>query len=92
MNKEDTYKIDAAGYDGSKRGAKDGFTYIGTADRNDVTGNCPNDIVIPSEENGMGATHLLIQYQANYKAYFIKDCGQGTGTFIKIELPLKLKQ
>lgn len=92
LDKGTMYKIDAAGYTESKRGARDGCTYMGTAEFNEKTGNCPNDIVAPSDEIGMGHTHLLIQYNPGSKSYFIKDFGQGTGTFIKIEKPLTLRE
>ena len=86
------YTINAAGYINSKRAARDGCTYIGTSDQNEVTREFPNDIVIPQEEVGMGETNLIIKYEPACKNYFIRDCGQGTGTFIKIEQSLILRQ
>ncbi len=84
--------INAAGYMESKRGAKDGCVYMGTSDHNETTGETPNDIVVPSDEIGMGGVHLVVQYKPEKKGYFMRDCGQGTGTFIKVEQPLILKQ
>ena len=39
----------------------------------------------------MGSVHFVIQYQVSKKAYFIKDCGNGTGTFVKVEHELPLE-
>ena len=86
------YEINAAGYVDSKRGAKDGCVYMGTSDHSETTGEPPNDIVVPPDEIGMGGVHLLIQYKQDKKTYFMRDCGQGTGTFIKVEQVLELKQ
>ena len=92
LPKESQYVINAAGYINSNRNDKDGYTYIGTANFNESTGKSPNDIIMPTEEIGMGSIHLIIQYKPGKKSYFIRDCGQGTGTFVKIETPLILKQ
>ncbi len=86
------FVINAAGYTQSRRKAQDGCVYMGTAEHSEATGECPNDIIVPSDEIGMGGVHLLIQYKPEKRAYFMRDCGQGTGTFAKIEHPLPLKQ
>ena len=91
MPKGTRYAINAGGYINSKRNAQDGCVYMGTAEHSEITGECPNDIVVPSDEIGMGGIHLLIQYKPERKTYFMRDCGQGTGTFVKIERPLVLK-
>ena len=85
------YLINACGYMKSRRRANDGCVYMGTA------GNKPqeqivNDIVMPAEEQGMGGKHLLIKYTSETKSYAIKDLGEGTGTFIKVDSVLPLKQ
>lgn len=87
-----TFEVNAGGYVHSKRSAQDGCVYMGTSQHSQITGECPNDIVISGEELGMGGIHLLIQYKSDKKGYFMRDCGQGTGTFIKVEMPLVLKQ
>lgn len=92
LAKETQYEINAGGYIKSKRGARDGCTFIGTADSADNCEECPNDIVVSIDEIGMGSTHLMIQYKPDKHSYFIRDCGQGTGTFIKIEKPLIIKE
>jgi len=65
---------------------------MGTMERTAETTECVNDIVIPSEEQGMAPRHLLIKYFTETKSYSIKDLGDGTGTFVKIDSPLELKQ
>ena len=91
LPKGQQFEINAGGFIHSQRGVQDGYVYIGTAGPNQVTGKCLNDIVIPKEEVGMGNVHTLIQYKIDKKGYYIRDCGQGTGTFAKIEQPLTLK-
>lgn len=86
------FEINAAGYANSRRNARDGCTYMGTAESADGAEGHRNDIVVSNNEIGMGATHLVIQYRPSERAYFIKDYGQGTGTFVKIERPVVLKE
>jgi len=86
------FEINAAGYVDSKRNPKDGCTYMGTAEYKDESEGCVNDIVISSNENGMGTNHLVIQYRQKEKKYYIKDYGQGTGTFVKIERPTIIEE
>ncbi len=86
------YTINACGYVGSERKANDGCVYMGTRKRSEETNECVNDILIGPEDQGMGERHLLIKYSIEAKSYYIKDLGEGTGTFIKVECPLVLKQ
>jgi len=92
LEKGQKFVINAAGYTKSKRKVKDGCTFMGTLGYDETTGECHNDILIPQKENGMGDVHLLIQYNPESKSYSIRDCGKGTGTFIKIEKLLELKR
>lgn len=92
LEKGQEFVINAAGYVRSRRGAKDGCTFIGTAECDEATGECPNDILVPAGEVGMGDVHLVIQYNPEDRGYAIRDYGNGTGTFIKIERPLALKR
>lgn len=84
------FDITAQGYAKSERKIIDGFVYIGTQVKNETTGECPNDILIPQTETGFGAVHFIIQYRREAKNYFIKDNGLGTGTWVKIEKPIVL--
>jgi len=92
LQKGARFEINAAGYIGSRRGAKDGCVYMGTSEHSELTTECPNDIIVPTDEIGMGGIHMVIQYRPDKKNYVMRDCGQGTGTFIKVEHPLQLKQ
>ena len=38
----------------------------------------------------MGNRHFLIKYSIENKNYYIKDMGEGTGTFIQIEKSINL--
>ena len=49
-----------------------------------------NDYNFPYDEIGIGKRHFLIKFDDPSKSYFLKDLGEGTGTFIKLETPLKL--
>ena len=52
-----------------------------------------NDIVINDENGtlGIGKRHFIIKYSTETKNYYIRDLGDGNGTFVKIETPLLLK-
>ena len=91
LQKGDKFEINAGGYVNSLRGVQDGCVYVGTSDKSGATGKPLNDIIISQDESGMGNVHMLIQYKPEKKSFFIRDCGQGTGTFVKIESPLVLK-
>ena len=49
-----------------------------------------NDYNFPQEELGVGKRHMVIKFSEANKKYYVKDLSDGTGTFIKIEKPLKL--
>lgn len=49
------------------------------------------DIVLPKEEFGIGSVHFVIEYNAADSQYLIKDEGDGTGTFVKLDSPLALQ-
>lgn len=92
FQKGDKFEVNAGGYVHSQRVTQDGCVYMGTATQNEATGKFINDIVVPPEEVGMGSVHMIIQFNVEKQCYFIRDCGQGTGTFVKIEQALTLKQ
>ena len=75
-------RMNQEGIIGSKRNAKDNRAFFGTYE-----GDNPyqiNDYTIPQEEQGFGKRHFMIEYDARLSSYFLKDLGDGTGTFIKI--------
>jgi len=86
-----SFSINACGYENSERKMSDGCVYLGTAG-NKGDDQIINDIIIPSEEQGMGGRHLVIKYSIETKEYFIKDLGEGTGTFVRIDYAIPLKQ
>ena len=90
LTKGTQYMITARGYVNSKRSVPDGCVYMGKQDVDEATGEHKNDIVLPLNEPGIGMMHLIIQYDSVHSSYTVKDLGQGSGTFIKIEKPLKL--
>lgn len=85
------FTINACGYPYSRRRPKDGCVYIGTKEVNAESGEILNDIVFHAEERGMGNRHLYIKYFLENKSYYIKDIGEGTGTFIRIDKSVLLQ-
>ena len=77
-------EIEPEGLKGSEKSRRDGRTYGGY----DQT-YC--DIVMPREEFGIGSVHFVIEYNAVNAQYMIKDEGDGTGTFVKLNRPLALQ-
>ena len=51
-----------------------------------------NDFVIAQDENdGIGDRHMIIKYNLKDKSYYIRDLGKGSGTFVRLDIPLVLK-
>ena len=89
-----TYEIYPYGLKNSKRKVKDSCVYAGSLEIESKIRI--NDILLSDKEKGIGRRHFLIQYyqkQSNSAkgGYFIKDLGDGMGTFIRLEQPLKLE-
>ena len=91
-------QINAQGLIGSKRKKKDGCTIIGSQDQNYQTGEFYNDFVItndPVENNegetnqavngGIGKRHMVIKYNEDDKKDNLRDLGDGSGTFIRVD-------
>ena len=74
--------INPEGFVGSKRNAKDGRTFFGSYDGTDPTQM--NDIIVNSEERGIGLKHFVIEYNTEKNNYYLNNLGQGSGTFIRI--------
>ena len=72
-----TVVITPDGLINSKRNEKDGKAYFGTSDEG-------NDFIFPQLEKGLGKKHFMIDYRLDTNNYFLKDLGDGTGTFIRI--------
>ena len=88
------YEIFPYGLKSSQRNLKDGCVYAGSLER---SGNLKiNDIILPEGEKGVGKRHFMIQFvkgefYIDKGAYMIKDMGEGMGTFIRLDRPLKLQ-
>ncbi|OMJ80099.1 hypothetical protein SteCoe_19747 [Stentor coeruleus] len=82
------YEILPSGLKNSKRNIKDGCVYAGSIEK--FGRLVINDIVLPFNEKGTGKRQFMIQYNKEQNKYFIKDMGEGLGTFIRIEIPIKL--
>ncbi len=51
-----------------------------------------NDIVLDQdEEQGLGSRHFIIKYSMDHKSYYLRDLGEGNGTFVRLDTPLLLK-
>lgn len=87
-----TFEINACGCSGSLRAIQDGFTYFGSQLKNAGNNEILNDILFPPGDAGIGSKHFVIKYSMENRAYSIKDLGDGSGTFIKVESPFILKQ
>ena len=86
-----TLNINAQGLIGSARGKNDGCTILGSL-KQSVKGDIYNDFVIQQDENeGIGDRHLIIKYNMNDRQYYIRDLGKGSGTFVRSDVPLTLK-
>eukprot|EP00826_Nyctotherus_ovalis_P037863 TRINITY_DN3495_c0_g1_i3.p1 TRINITY_DN3495_c0_g1~~TRINITY_DN3495_c0_g1_i3.p1 ORF type:complete len:148 (-),score=35.22 TRINITY_DN3495_c0_g1_i3:426-869(-) len=88
---ETCFEINACGYLFSKRKADDGEVHIGTKGENTDTQEWTNDIVFSKGERGMGDKHFVIKYIADSKSYYVRDSGEGTGTFIQIDSSITLQ-
>ncbi|OMJ83356.1 hypothetical protein SteCoe_15759 [Stentor coeruleus] len=65
----------------------DGCLYAGSLYYED--GKIINDILLPQSEKGIGKRHFMIHYKD--ESYFLKDLGDGMGTFIRLSRPLALQ-
>lgn len=79
--------INAQGLVGSKRNKSDGCTIIGSQDAN-VSGEVFNDFVISNADTGIGKRHMVIKYSLDNKSYYLRDLGDGSGTFVRLDIPL----
>eukprot|EP00347_Sterkiella_histriomuscorum_P020525 403337469 len=90
VDKNTLLKINACGLIASKRNKSDGCTIIGSQEAN-KNGEVLNDFVIPSTDVGIGKRHFIIKYNLDNKSYYLRDLGDGSGTFVRLDVPLILK-
>jgi len=90
-NRGTSMDINAQGLVGSLRGKNDGCTILGSL-KNSAKGEVYNDFVIQQDENdGIGDRHMIIKYNMADRQYYIRDLGKGSGTFVRLDVPLTLK-
>jgi pSer/pThr/pTyr-binding forkhead associated (FHA) protein len=89
----DVYEINAQGLIGGLgRGRKDGQVLIGSKEYDDDMDEPYNDIVLNHQENNeIGERHFLIKYNRETTGYYLRDLGDGNGTFVRLDTPLLLK-
>lgn len=90
LDKSTALLINAQGLEGSLRGKRDGCTIIGSGEHGQ-NGEPINDFIIPQDELGIGKRHLIIKYNSDNGDYCMRDLGDGSGTFVRLDIPLVLK-
>eukprot|EP00826_Nyctotherus_ovalis_P057088 TRINITY_DN7798_c0_g1_i1.p1 TRINITY_DN7798_c0_g1~~TRINITY_DN7798_c0_g1_i1.p1 ORF type:complete len:133 (-),score=14.08 TRINITY_DN7798_c0_g1_i1:346-744(-) len=90
-------EINAAGYLKGLRKAFDGVTYFGSSEDPILVffinnSKKENDYVMSVEESGFSAKQFKIAYSLKEDKYYIQDLGHDSGTFIKIDKRLEIKQ
>lgn len=87
------YHINACGLVGQEgRGRKDGCVLVGSQEYANQIDEPYNDIVIDSDDSSeIGKRHFLIKYNIDTTGYYLRDLGDGNGTFVRLDTPLVLK-
>ena len=87
------YKINACGLTGLQgRGRKDGCVLVGSQEFEENTDDPYNDIILESGDNSeIGKRHFLVKYNQDSTAYYLRDLGDGNGTFVRLDNNLILK-
>ena len=96
MVKEQKFSINAQGLLGSKRAKNDGCTFFGSVGANsgwfglNKEKELMNDVVIGDNIQGtdIGRRHFVVKYKMDTKGYYLKDLGDGSGTFVRVDRPL----
>jgi pSer/pThr/pTyr-binding forkhead associated (FHA) protein len=81
--------INNNGLENSHNKKMDGIVHIGKSKHAKKTPDESNDIVL--DDYTVGDRHCTIKYNFDLQRYFIKDQGNGSGTFVKVKLPTKVK-
>ena len=69
---------------------KDFSTYFGSycslseEDPSKVNKDKLNDVILPKAD-GFGGRHFMVKYMIEKNHYMLKDLGEGTGTFVKVQ-------
>lgn len=43
------------------------------------------------DDHGIGGRHLIIKYNMDDRKYYMRDLGDGSGTFVRLDRALELK-
>ena len=81
----------------------DGVTYFGTNEASplsvilvcygeNVQRDIKNDYIFPAEDSGFGQKQFKIFYSVNEDQYYLKDLGDGSGTFIRVDTKIIVRQ
>lgn len=62
-------------------------TYLGKKLEDEIIANY---VEVAESETAVDKKHVLIEYKSNEQAYYLKDNGSESGTFLKVRAPLKL--
>jgi len=81
--------INDRGLESNESQKTDGTVNIGKSKHTKETKDELNDITL--DDYTVGDRHCIIKYNPNLKRYFIKDQGDGSGTFVKVKAPMKVK-
>jgi hypothetical protein len=54
-------------------------------------GEIQNDFVMNQDDHGIGSRHMIIKYNMDDRRYYMRDLGDGSGTFVRLDQPLELK-
>ena len=87
--------IDEFGLKNSLRNEADGITYFGFQTEESLNTNLYIDYLVPPKDQEYDeqfvGKHFQIRYDNDTKTYYIKDLGNGFGTFIKLNDEEKIK-
>jgi len=87
-SQESEIKITPRGMEGSLRQRNDHCTYFGSVSREDD--QVVNDYVVQEDET-MGRKHFVVIFKPEANRYYVKDLGEGSGTFLSVEKCVVLK-
>lgn len=87
VQKNTVLVINACGLIGSRRNKSDGCTVIGSQEKTS-NGDEQNDYIISNIDTGIGKRHMVIKYNLDNRTYYIRDLGDGSGTFVRLDIPL----
>ena len=92
LTKGAQFKINARGLVGSKRNKNDGCVFFGSGKPEGglfINKKEPvNDVVLGENMERGCRRHFIVRYRTDNKGYYLKDSGEGSGTFVRIDRPL----